>query len=77
MCQPDEVGATAFVIFPLSSDSDRCASSLAHFDSQLLCFQNRAIEIASQHMVTDLPSSFGQSFMDLCGVGMAKKAAEK
>ena len=41
------------------------------------CLQGRAIEIAAQHMVTDLPSSFGQSFMDLCGVGMAKKAAEK
>ena len=28
-------------------------------------------------MVTDLPSSFGQSFLNLCGYSMSKKAAEK
>ena len=28
-------------------------------------------------MVTDLPTSFGHSFLDLSGAGMAKKAAEK
>lgn len=27
----------------------------------------RAVEIVAQHMVTDMPSSFGQSFMDLSG----------
>lgn len=39
--------------------------------------QNRAVEIVAQHMVTDLPSSFGKSFMDLAGVGMAKQAAQQ
>jgi len=35
------------------------------------------VEILSQHMVTDLPSSFGQSFLNLCGYTMSKQAAEK
>lgn len=35
---------------------------------------NRAVEIAAQHMVTDLPSSFGRSFMDLCGYRFAQSA---
>ena len=34
------------------------------------------MEIVAQQMVTDLPSSFEQSFMDLAGVGMARKAAK-
>ena len=34
------------------------------------------MEIVAQQMVTDLSSSFEQSFMDLAGVGMARKAAE-
>lgn len=38
--------------------------------------QSKAVEIVAQQMVTDLPSSFEQSFMDLAGVGMARKAAE-
>ena len=29
--------------------------------------ESRAVEIVAQHMVTDMPSSFGQSFMDLSG----------
>ena len=29
--------------------------------------QPRAVEIIAQHMVTDMPSSFGKSFMDLSG----------
>ena len=37
----------------------------------------RAVEIVAQHMVTDMASSFGQSFIELSGAGMAKKAAEK
>ncbi|WAR24814.1 NLTP-like protein [Mya arenaria] len=39
--------------------------------------QDRAVEIVAQNMVTDMPSSFGRSFMDLSGAGMARKAAEK
>ncbi|KAH9500674.1 sterol carrier protein 2 [Bulinus truncatus] len=39
--------------------------------------QDRAVEILSQHMVTDLPSSFEKSFISLSGFDMAKKAAEK
>lgn len=37
--------------------------------------QNKAVEILAQQMVTDLPSSFDKSFMDLAGVAMATKAA--
>ena len=33
------------------------------------------MEIVAQQMVTDLSSSFGQSFMNLAGVEMAHKAA--
>ena len=33
------------------------------------------MEIIAQQMVTDLPSSFDQSFLDLAGVAMARKAA--
>ncbi|KAK6183067.1 hypothetical protein SNE40_010615 [Patella caerulea] len=39
--------------------------------------QGQAIEIKAQHMVTDLPSSFDKSFMDLSGYTMAKIAADK
>lgn len=39
--------------------------------------QNRAVEIVAQSMVTDLPSTFEKSFMDLSGFGMAKKAAQQ
>ncbi|XP_078350176.1 sterol carrier protein 2-like isoform X1 [Oculina patagonica] len=38
--------------------------------------QNKAVEIVAQQMVTDLPSSFEHSFLDLAGVAMARKAAE-
>ncbi len=38
---------------------------------------NRAVEIAAQSMVTDMPSSFGRSFKDLCGYSMAQEAARK
>ncbi|XP_020613629.1 non-specific lipid-transfer protein-like [Orbicella faveolata] len=37
--------------------------------------QNKAVEIVAQQMVTDLPSSFEHSFLDLAGVAMARKAA--
>lgn len=39
--------------------------------------ETKAVEILSQHMVTDLPSSFEKSFIDLCGYTMAKSAAQK
>lgn len=34
------------------------------------------MEIVSQHMCTDLPDCFGQSFLGLCGYSMSKRAAE-
>ena len=40
-----------------------------------LCLQSKAVEIVAQQMVTDLPSSFEHSFLDLAGVAMARKAA--
>ncbi|PVD23938.1 hypothetical protein C0Q70_17214 [Pomacea canaliculata] len=39
--------------------------------------ETKAVEILSQHMVTDLPSSFKSSFRDLCGYTMAKQAAQR
>lgn len=39
--------------------------------------QGRAVEILAQHMVTDVPASFGRSFCDLVGCGMAKEAADR
>ncbi|KAK3710535.1 hypothetical protein QZH41_009367 [Actinostola sp. cb2023] len=38
--------------------------------------QGKAVEIIAQQMVTDMPSSFGRSYRDLCGYDMAKKAAQ-
>ena len=35
------------------------------------------MEIVAQEMVTDLPSSFGKSFIDLSGYSMAKQAARQ
>ena len=43
----------------------------------MVFYANRAVEIVAQSMVTDLPSSFEKSFMDLSGFGMAKKAAQQ
>lgn len=42
----------------------------------LCCLQDKAVEIVAQQMVTDLPSSFQHSFLDLSGYHMAHKAAE-
>ncbi|XP_033738567.1 non-specific lipid-transfer protein-like [Pecten maximus] len=39
--------------------------------------QHHAVEIIAQHMVTDMDSSFGRSFQDLSGYGMAKEAAKR
>ncbi|XP_065057864.1 sterol carrier protein 2-like isoform X2 [Rhopilema esculentum] len=39
--------------------------------------QKNAVEIVAQEMVTDLPSSFGKSFIDLSGYSMAKQAARQ
>ena len=39
--------------------------------------ESKAIEILAQNMLTDLPSSFRDSYMDTAGCGMAKRAAEK
>ncbi|KAF4703445.1 hypothetical protein FOZ63_008910, partial [Perkinsus olseni] len=36
----------------------------------------RATEVWAQSMVTDLPSSFGDTYAGLCGVEMAKRAAK-
>ncbi|KAF4682782.1 hypothetical protein FOZ60_010091 [Perkinsus olseni] len=36
----------------------------------------RATEVCAQSMVTDLPSSFGDTYAGLCGIEMAKKAAK-
>lgn len=39
--------------------------------------QRQAVEILSQHMVTDTGASFKESFMDLSGYHMAKEAANR
>lgn len=39
--------------------------------------QGRAVQILAQHMVTDLPESFGKSYCDLVGCSLAKQAAEQ
>ena len=41
------------------------------------CGKHRAVEILAQHMMTDLPSSFGQTYMDLVGCSLAKEAASR
>ena len=39
--------------------------------------QDKAVEILSQHMCTDLPTSFGHSFINLCGYEISKVAAKR
>ena len=39
--------------------------------------EGRAVEIAAQRMVTDLESSFGRTYKDLCGYSMAQEAARQ
>lgn len=39
--------------------------------------QRKAVEIVSQHLVTDMPSSFEKSYIDLSGYQMAKEAARR
>ena len=39
--------------------------------------EKNAMEIVSQHMVTDIPSSFGKSFRNLCGVEMSRLAGQR
>jgi len=39
--------------------------------------QKRAVQILSQHQLSDLPSSFDKSFKDLVGVSLAKEAADR
>ena len=50
---------------------------LSKSDVMVLLLQKNAVEILAQEMVTDLPSSFGKSFIDLSGFAMAKRAASK
>lgn len=50
-----------------------CSEKFVH----LRGLQRNAVEILSQHMVTDIPSSFGKSFQNLCGVEMSRLAAQK
>ena len=42
-----------------------------------LLLQDKAVEILSQHMYTDLPTSFGHSFINLCGNEISKMAAQR
>ncbi|KAL5459801.1 hypothetical protein EMCRGX_G033177 [Ephydatia muelleri] len=38
--------------------------------------EDQAVEILAQHMCTDLPSSFNNSYLNLCGYEMSRRAAE-
>ncbi|EDO33253.1 predicted protein [Nematostella vectensis] len=62
MCAPTADGSAAAVV-----------CSRGFMESHGL--QNQAVEIIAQQMATDMPSSFGRSYMDLSGYDMAKKAA--
>eukprot|EP01097_Dermamoeba_algensis_P003405 TRINITY_DN2380_c0_g1_i1.p1 TRINITY_DN2380_c0_g1~~TRINITY_DN2380_c0_g1_i1.p1 ORF type:complete len:435 (-),score=121.19 TRINITY_DN2380_c0_g1_i1:133-1374(-) len=65
-----------------SSTADGAAAAIVvseKFLKQNRHLEAQAIEIVSQVMLTDLPSSFGshKSFIDLCGADMVKKGAER
>ena len=45
--------------------------------TKIYILQDKAVEIVAQHMCTDLPDSFGQSFLGLCGYSMTKRAAQQ
>ena len=50
-----------------------CSEKFMHLHG----LQRNAVEIVSQNMVTDIPSSFGKSFQNLCGVEMSRIAAQQ
>ncbi|CAL1548703.1 unnamed protein product [Lymnaea stagnalis] len=72
LCPPITFGMTA-------ATADGSAAAIVCSEDYVIKnnLQDKAVEILAQNMVTDLPSSFGQSYMDLSGYSMAKLAAEK
>ena len=72
LCYPITQGMSAFTADG-GAAAVVCSEDFAYENS----IASRAVEIVAQHMVTDLPSSFGSSFMDLCGYSMSKRAAQQ
>ncbi|KAK7100663.1 hypothetical protein V1264_023576 [Littorina saxatilis] len=72
LCHPITFGMTA-----ATADGSAAAIVCSEAFVKRHGLENKAVEILAQHMVTDLPSSFGKSFRDLCGYSMAKKAAQR
>ena len=72
LCHPITMGMTG-----ATADGSAAAIVCSETFVQRHGLQSKAVEILTQHMVTDLPSSFGTSFRDLCGYSMAKTAAQQ
>ncbi|XP_076440102.1 sterol carrier protein 2-like [Babylonia areolata] len=72
LCHPITFGMTA-----ATADGSAAAIVCSENYVKQNGLENKAVEILAQHMVTDLPTSFGNSFQDLCGYSMAKLAAQR
>lgn len=72
LCHPITFGMTA-----ATADGSAAAIVCSEDFVRRHRLENKAVEILAQHMVTDLPSSFANSFRDLCGYSMAKQAAQQ
>ncbi|XP_059175919.1 sterol carrier protein 2-like [Physella acuta] len=80
-----EAIATKSMLFPpitfgmSSATADGSAAAIVCSEEYMTRnnLQDKAVEILAQNMVTDLPSSFEKSFIELSGFSMAKLAAEK
>lgn len=72
LCPPITFGMTA-----ATADGSAAAIVCSEAFVRKRNLQRQAVKILSQHMVTDLPSSFERSFIDLSGFTMAKEAALK
>lgn len=72
LCYPITFGMTA-----ATADGSAAAVVCSEDFVKKHGLESKAVEILTQHMVTDLPSSFKSSFRDLCGYSMAKLAAQQ
>jgi len=75
-----EINKKPITVSMSSLTADGSASAIlcsAKFLNKKSHLKQRSVQIVTQHMVTDLPSTFGNSFMNLSGYEMSKKAANQ
>ncbi|XP_068729903.1 sterol carrier protein 2-like isoform X1 [Montipora capricornis] len=70
ICEP-----IAFAMSAPTADGSAAAVVCSRHFMESKGMQVKAVEIVAQQMVTDMPSSFERSFLDLAGVEMSRQAA--